>query len=126
MAVNIPKEVLTETPEWKGCSNDATNSIQELVTRSTNTKVLDTNQLQELRQLLCEFQESFSGRPGRTNLMTHEMEITLSEPIRSKAYRVPPRQKEIIEAEIRHMLEIGVIEPAQSDYMSPLILVEAR
>lgn len=40
MAVNIPEEVVTETPEWKGSSNDATNSIEELVTRSATLRRL--------------------------------------------------------------------------------------
>ncbi|KAK8765684.1 hypothetical protein V5799_031707 [Amblyomma americanum] len=86
---------------------------------------LEPKQLQELRQLLFEFRESFSDRPGKTNLITHEIELTSTDPVRSKAYRVSPRQKEIIEAEIKHMLELGVIEPAESDYTSPLIHVEA-
>ncbi|GFX58637.1 retrovirus-related Pol polyprotein from transposon 297 [Trichonephila clavipes] len=37
-----------------------------------------------------------------------------------------PRQINILREEIKHLLELGVIEIGQSDYTSPLILVESR
>ncbi|KAK8767074.1 hypothetical protein V5799_006147 [Amblyomma americanum] len=63
---------------------------------------LSAEQKTELHQLLQEFQE----------------------PVRSKAYRVSPRQRDIMEAEVKKMLQLGVIEAGESDYTTPLILVE--
>ncbi|XP_040360535.1 uncharacterized protein LOC121048362 [Ixodes scapularis] len=125
LTLNMPEELPTEIPEWNGISPGAESSVDEIMARCVNAELLDQAQVDDLKVLLNEFSDTFSDRPGRTDLMTHEIELISTEPVRSKAYRVSPRQKEIIEAEIKHMLDLGVIEPAESDYASPLILVEA-
>lgn len=59
--------------------------------------------------------------------MLVEMGIVLLDniPVRSKPYRMLSKQIEILREEIRRLLDLGVIELGQSDYASPMILVES-
>lgn len=57
--------------------------------------------------------------------MEHDIELTTNIPTRSKPYRTSPGQREILDQDIKRMLEMGIFVPAQSEYTSPLIMVEA-
>lgn len=120
MSLNQPEEMPVDFPELTREKNDIHRTIGNLVEKAE----LKPDQKAELTELLFEFKDVFSDTPGRTKALVHDIELTSSEPVRSKAYRVSPRQREILAAEIGRMLELGVIEPGESDYTSPLILVE--
>lgn len=45
-------------------------------------------------------------------------------PVKSKPYRVSPRQLSLLETEISRMLELEVTEPRQSDYTCPMNIGE--
>lgn len=98
---------------------DPSRVIEEMVEKAD----LDPNQKCELR-LLQEFEDRFSDKPGRTSFVVHNTELTSAQPVRSRPYRVSPRQQSIMEAEIKRMLELDVIEACESNCTSPLILVE--
>ncbi|GFS61316.1 hypothetical protein TNCV_3105301 [Trichonephila clavipes] len=66
----------------------------------------------------------FSNNPGLTNLVEHEIQLVSDQPVRTKPYRMSHRQNEILRNEINRMLKLGIIEVGESDYMSPMILVE--
>ncbi|GFX61984.1 retrovirus-related Pol polyprotein from transposon 17.6 [Trichonephila clavipes] len=51
-------------------------------------------------------------------------ELVSDQPVRTKPYRMSHRQNEILKNEINRMLKLGIIEVGESDYMSPVILVE--
>ncbi|GFW48667.1 retrovirus-related Pol polyprotein from transposon 17.6 [Trichonephila clavipes] len=57
--------------------------------------------------------------------MRMDIELISDKPIKTKPYRMSPRQINILREEIKRLLELGVIEIGQSDYTSPLILVES-
>lgn len=122
LAWNTPEEVPTEIPRWEG--EKGLYDVDTVVAKAVNTEVLTEDKVSDLRDVISEFGGVFSDRPGRTDLVCHDIELTDSTPVRSKAYRVSPRQREILAEEINRMLELGVIEAAESDYTSPLILVE--
>lgn len=124
MLLNVPEEIANDLPVL-GVDTGADRSVEEISGLSASHGVLEERQLMDLKEVLGEFRDSFKDRPGKTNLMTHEIELTSAVPITSKPYRVSPRQHQIIEGEIKRMLELGVIEPMESDYTSPMILVQA-
>ncbi|GFX10581.1 retrovirus-related Pol polyprotein from transposon 297 [Trichonephila clavipes] len=66
----------------------------------------------------------FSNNPGLTNLVEHEIQLVSDQPVRTKPYRMSHRQNEILKNEINRMLKLGIIEVGESDYISPMILVE--
>ena len=55
------------------------------------------------------------------------MDIILTDdnPVSSRSYRMSPRQTEILRKEIGRLLELGIIEVGQSDWSSPINLVES-
>ncbi|GFX86065.1 retrovirus-related Pol polyprotein from transposon 297 [Trichonephila clavipes] len=57
--------------------------------------------------------------------MRMDIELISDNPIKTKHYRMSRRQINILREEIKRLLELGVIEIGQSDYTSPLILVES-
>lgn len=122
LAWNTPEEVPTEIPTWEGKRGEY--DVDTVIAKAVKTDVLTEDQLSDLRKVISEFEGLFSDRPGRTNLVCHDIELTESTPVRSKAYRVSPRRRDILAEEIERMLRLGVIEAAESDYTSPLILVE--
>ncbi|GBM94683.1 hypothetical protein AVEN_274905-1 [Araneus ventricosus] len=67
----------------------------------------------------------FSNDPGRTDLIEHNIVLISDQPIRIRTYRSTPRQTDILKQEIKRMLDLGVIELEESEFSSPLILVEA-
>ncbi|GFX05440.1 hypothetical protein TNCV_1007621 [Trichonephila clavipes] len=61
---------------------------------------------------------------GKTHLVEHDIELINDVPIRTKPYRMSARQTDLLQEEIRKMLKYQVIEIGESDYASPMILVE--
>ncbi|GFU11067.1 retrovirus-related Pol polyprotein from transposon 412 [Trichonephila clavipes] len=72
----------------------------------------------QLKELLYEYSNLFSNIPGCTDLAERA--------IVAKPYRMSSRQIEILKSEVNKMLELKIIEPGESDFTSPLILVEAH
>lgn len=122
MALNVPEEVETnfQYPEQKH-----ENSFEKLLADIEENAHLSNQERQELSELVREFEGSFSDTPEKTTLIEHDIELISNDSIRSKQYRWPPRQKEILESEIKRMLELGLIVEADSEYTSPIFLVEA-
>ncbi|GFT04728.1 retrovirus-related Pol polyprotein from transposon 412 [Trichonephila clavipes] len=86
---------------------------------------LSPSQIDELKQVITKNKDVFSPDPGTTHLMRMDIELISDKPIKTKPYRMSPRQINILREEIKRLLELGVIEIGQSDYTSPLILVES-
>ncbi|GFV11451.1 retrovirus-related Pol polyprotein from transposon 17.6 [Trichonephila clavipes] len=80
----------------------------------------------QLKELLYEYSNIFSNIPGCTDLAEHDIELESERAIVAKPYRMSPRQIEILKLEVNKMLEPKIIEPGESDFTSPLILVEAQ
>ncbi|GFU35887.1 retrovirus-related Pol polyprotein from transposon 297 [Trichonephila clavipes] len=80
--------------------------------------------MDRLRELLSKYSKCFSNNPGLTNLVEHEIQLVSDQPVRTKPYRMSHRQNEILKNEINRMLKLGIIEVGESNYMSPMILVE--
>jgi hypothetical protein len=85
---------------------------------------LSEDQLREVSELLREFSDVLTDSPGTTNLVEHGIEVTTSEPVRSRPYPIPHAMRDVIKKELDSMLEMGVIEPSESAYSSPVVLVK--
>ncbi|GBM41214.1 Transposon Ty3-I Gag-Pol polyprotein [Araneus ventricosus] len=98
--------------------------LSEIIPEPTGS-TLTEHQCQQLRNVIWKYRECFSSVPGKTDLVTHDIELVSDEPVMSKPYRTSPRQNKILRKEIQKMLSIKIIEVGYSDYTSPMILVEA-
>ena len=68
---------------------------------------------ERLLQLVDEYPECFAwnGELGRCDLIQHRIHLTTDEPVRRPAYKVAHQDREIIEKEVREMLEKGSSSP---------------
>jgi len=67
------------------------------------------------------------GKLGAISATEHRIELEPgTRPIRSMPYRQGPAMREKAGAEIRKMLDAGVIEPASSEWASPVVLVPKK
>ncbi|KAL5723121.1 hypothetical protein ACHQM5_006555 [Ranunculus cassubicifolius] len=83
----------------------------------------------QILPLLKEFQTVFSIPKGLPPHRQMNHSITLksgSEPTHIRPYRYPHIQKSEIENQIKTMLQDGIIQPSQSPFTSPAILVKKR
>ena len=87
---------------------------------------LSEEQQQQWWQLVNEFQDIFSDRPGEIKAVEHRIRLTDDNPICSKPYPVPHAMKEVIKEEVKEMKRLGVIEPSNSPYASPLLIVKKK
>lgn len=124
IALNGFDECELEVPQL-GEPSDGSVGVEEIMALAVQPDQLTASQLTDLRRLLGEFEGLFSEIPGKTSVVTHDMELTSGVPIRCRPYRMAPRQQDILKTEIERMLKLGVIVPCESEYTSPMILVEA-
>ena len=57
------------------------------------------------------------------SLIHHHIETTPDVSVRTRPYRMPEHKNKLVQAEIRAMLELGVIEESHSAWSSPILLV---
>ncbi|GFW74487.1 retrovirus-related Pol polyprotein from transposon 297 [Trichonephila clavipes] len=105
-------------------NNSLIYDFEDVIQASELNKHLHDKQMDRLRELLNKYSTCFSNNPGLTNLVEHEIQLVSDQPVRTKPYRMSHRQNEILKNEINRMLKLGIIEVGESDYMSPMILVE--
>lgn len=61
------------------------------------------------------------GKLGRTHLLQHEIDTGTTKPIRRKAYVTSPYLQLMIDQELDRMLELDVIEVANSPWNNPMV-----
>ena len=102
------------------------------VTRANNQSAplsdghLSPSQKTDLAELQKRFADVFSPVPGCTSLIHHHVETTPGVSVRTRAYRLPKHKKKLVQAEIRAMFELGVIEESHSAWSSTIMLVGKR
>jgi len=87
---------------------------------------LTKDQRQQINALLAKHSSVFTDKPGCTNLLDLKIKLNTSDPIRIKGYPVPYNAREAVDEEVSKMLDLGVIEPSNSPYSSPVVLVRKK
>lgn len=77
-------------------------------------------------ELLWKYEHIFSENPGK--IADHECQINVipGEPIYQKPYPIPISKLEKMDKEVARMLHLGIIEPSDSPWSSPIVGVEKR
>ena len=73
--------------------------------------------------LITEFSVLFPDVPGRTDCVCHDVDVMGATPIKQHPYRMNPVKLQQLRSEIEYMLAHDLIEPSQSLWSSPCILV---
>ena len=68
------------------------------------------------------FATKLADIPG-TKLVKHRIELTDYRPIRQRPYRHTPQVQRIMEEQVKEMLDADIIEPSDSPWQSPLLVV---
>jgi hypothetical protein len=81
-------------------------------------------QRETVLQLLAKHRKMWDGRLGRVDATTHRIDLVPgAKPVHSQPYRAGPSARVAESAEVQRMLKAGVIEPASSEWASPVVLV---
>lgn len=97
-------------------------------THVTSYDLLDDKQRVIADNLIEQFKEISMDRKGlgRTSLMTHCINTGSSPPIRQRYYRMSPEKQRILTQEVDEMLKLDVVEPCESEWSSPVLIVYKR
>ena len=95
------------------------------ILRNLNNKLshLEPSQQEELKQLIHEYEHLFPDIPTRTDKIYHDVIVEDSKPIKQHPYRMNPLKQKYLQDEVKYLPENDFIEPSQSNYSSPCILV---
>ncbi|KAK3089262.1 hypothetical protein FSP39_002191 [Pinctada imbricata] len=84
---------------------------------------LTVHQKEEVHQLMREYTTIFPDVPKKTNASHRDVIVGDASPIKQHPYRLNPIKLQYMRKEIQYMLENDIIEPSNSDWSSPCILV---
>lgn len=89
LALNVPEDEGGEIL----CLSDS--KVSGTVAGGVDTgSALSEDQKADLGRLVQEFATVFSEKPGKTDMIKHDIELTVNEPISCKPYWVSPRQRD--------------------------------
>ena len=94
-----------------------------------NNLELTAGQRSQVATLIGEMSTCFQGpgEPlGRTAVVSHHVDTGSHEPVKQRTRRIPQKQQEIVASEVQKMLDLGVIEPSDSPWSSPVVLVRKK
>ncbi|GFV30240.1 CCHC-type domain-containing protein [Trichonephila clavipes] len=116
--------------DTSGCLDDQ----QETSESQMNCSLMISPELSdEQRNKLSELLRKFSGLFTKTDKSTaaktnvkHRMFTGDHAPINQRAYRVSPTERRIIHEEVQKMLDEGIVQPSESPWSSPVVLVRKK
>ena len=125
-----PVNIVQSNPDCEFVVDESTElpeHLHSLYDRSS--KCLTQEQKSTLFDLLVSYKDIFvgpDGKFGRTKLVKHKIDTGDHKPIKIPPRRLPVAQREIVENEIQKMLDNNIIEPSESPWSAPLLLVEKK
>ena len=110
-------EGLVESPSI--CDNKSIDAV------NINPDITKEQQSQ-VRQIVTNFASTFSGVPGCTTLLEHDIKLTTDAPVRVKQYPLSFNMMEAAKDEIKDMIDLGIVEPSVGPYCSPVLIVKKK
>lgn len=99
---------------------------KENVDDVTISPELTTVEKQQLKELLSEYEDIFSDVPKVTNIIEHRVVTKTDEPIYQRPYPLPYALRDKVREEIDNMLAAGIVEPSDSPYAAPIVLIKKK
>ena len=98
------------------------NQLQTMTPSIINPSLSPT-QIQQIQDLLEEFQPLFSDTPGKVTGAEIHIRTGDAPPVHLPAYRISAAKYDIVRKEVSDLLQAGIITPSVSPWASPIILV---
>ena len=87
---------------------------------------LSASQKRDMKNLVFQYRDVFTDKPGTTNLAEHKIEMVTDDPVRVKPYPIPYSLREELKQDVEQMLDMGVIKKSDSPYSSPIVIVRKK
>lgn len=84
---------------------------------------LDKEQAQLCQRVCHDFSPVFTDSPRPAKVEPYKLRLTETTPVRTKAYSIPHKLLGKVKEEIQTMEDAGYIEPSNSPYASPIVVV---
>ena len=112
-------------------SVNATDMLPEYlhVVWENSTENLSSEQALQVKELLLKHKDVFAKDKtdlGRTNVVKHTINTGDAAPVKQNPRRLPLSKREVVKDEVFKMLQQGIIEPSQSAWSSPIVLVQKK
>lgn len=104
--------------------DDEISDFTTIVNRVENSLQLTENQKREIVGLLSQYEPCFNKNPGKTQLIEHSISLNDDKPFRSKPYLCNPKARQLLKSEIDYLVGQGLLEPCESEYSSPLFIID--
>lgn len=117
-----------QSPDLRSLLFDNIGNVKADIFQSCEPEVvalapLSMNEEDKLATFLKDELEKFESVSGRTTLVKHKIRLKVETPIKQRYYPRNPAVQAVIDEEIDKMLANDVIEPSESPWSSPLVLI---
>ena len=117
---DLPVSLSTLAGTSSSTISDYTPMLASDLDDEQKTKLLDV-----LRTFPGAFRETQESKSTRTSVK-HRINTDGHAPIKQRAYRVSPAERRTIHDEVEKMLKKGIIQPSESPWSSPVVLVKKK
>ncbi len=118
--VPVDEDLVLAEPQTPGVRLNNSAMLDNI---DSHLSYLPKKQREDIVKLLQKYPTLFSDVPGRTTMMSHDIDVGNSVPIKQHPYRVNPSKREIMKTEVDYLLQNGLAVPSQSPWSSPCLLV---
>ncbi|XP_076656370.1 uncharacterized protein LOC143361015 [Halictus rubicundus] len=99
-------------------------SLEDLERELREAEILTADEQGRLREFLETELTDFAALPGLTDLTKHRIDVGENRPIKQRYYPVSPKVQEAIYREVDKLLAEDIIEPSNSEWSSPIVMVK--
>ena len=86
---------------------------------------LSNEQTDDLYRLLASYNDVLTDLPGRTDALEHDIRLVDDKPFRH-SYAMPHHLSKQLKEDLEKWLQLGIVEPSDSPYCSPMLAVRKK
>ena len=129
-ALNEPDKLVSTLAMPKQVTPTPVERMQQLLKdRQPESETLSEEEKEKWRAFLFKYNHLFAlnkSESGSTNIITHSINTGDHPPIRQPVRHTPFALRQRVDDLVQEMLNQGVIQPSQSPWASPIVLVKKR